>query len=74
MARMARIFLETPAPSPRERFYKRHALALFRFLHQQGRQSRRWQILLPGLSWEQDRLDELAERAGAWLESRGPEA
>ncbi len=68
LARMTRIFLDTPTPSPRERFFKRHALALFRVLHRDGRMSRRWQILLPGLTWEEDRLDDLAERAGAWLE------
>lgn len=71
-ARMARVFLGTPAPSPRERFFKRHALALFRAVHAQGRRSRRWQIFLPDLSWQEDRLDKLADDAEAWLEGTSP--
>lgn len=69
-ARLARIWLEIPARSPRQRFQKRRALAFFCHLHQLGGSSKH-QILLPDLTWDEDRLAELAEGAAAWLDGGG---
>ncbi len=71
-ARLAEVYLRKPIDdrSPAaERFSKRLACALF--LELQGPQEMlRVELDLPGLAWPRDRLDELAQRARAWILDR----
>ncbi len=65
--RLAAAYLELSVSDPGERFRKRLALALFKHARQAKKRAL-VNILLPGLSWDEDRLTEVGRRARAWLE------
>ncbi len=69
-ARLAAAYLELSASDPGERYRKRLALALFQDVFKARKQAL-VEISLPGLSWDEERLTEVANRALSWLASTG---
>ncbi len=67
-ARLAAAHLELDDSRPAGRYRQRLALAFFLDVHHRDTGERR-EILLPDLSWERERLDELEERVTAWLDA-----
>ena len=65
-ARLAAAYLEISVSEPGERFRKRLALALFQHVYS-TRKRMLSEIQLPELSWDENRLAEVANRAAAWL-------
>ncbi len=65
--RLAAAYLEISVSDPAERFRKRLALALFEHACQ-AEKRRLAELFLPGLSWDEARLADVAHRARAWFE------
>jgi hypothetical protein len=66
VARLAGVYLDTVAESPRQRFRKRLALACFLYVWNPERYER-YELPLPELRWDASRLEDLAERSSRWL-------
>ncbi|MCP3962846.1 MAG: hypothetical protein GY719_33830 [bacterium] len=65
-ARLAAAYLQTTTSNAGERFRKRLALAFYRHLYR-GRERAFREMLFPGVTWDDARLAEVDESAGAWL-------
>jgi len=70
-ARLAEGHLQQTEASRRERFQKIMALAQFVEAHEQKNPEKRREMPIPGGTWGSGRLDEVAERARAWLDGLG---
>ncbi len=67
-ARLASVYLDTPAAKPGERFRKRLALAFFRHVWRQDETLLRHELPLPDVRWDAPRLEDLARRSSRWLD------
>ncbi len=66
-ARLASVYLDTPAVKPGERFRKRLALAFFRHVWSRKEVFLRHELPLPEVRWDALRLEDLARRSARWL-------
>ena len=67
-ARLAATWLLIEPGTPGERFRKRRALSLYVSLHDPAAPQSPPNLAGGGLAWAPERLDEVAEEAGAWLD------
>lgn len=67
LARLAFAHLAEETFSPWARFDKRFALAMFREAHAEAHSSMRRELVLSRAGWSRLKLDEVAARAGTWL-------
>jgi hypothetical protein len=70
-ARMAEAELGLVPVRLRDRFQKILRLACFVEAHEEKDPEERREMPIPGATWDRARLDELADRARAWLEGAG---
>ena len=69
-ARLAAAWMAAPLGSRRARFRKTMALLRFLALHDEKRPEERKVIPLPGATWSEAKLDEVAAGARAWLDAQ----